>query len=137
MPAVPGAAGRRERAAGYGTTHAPNAPHGSREKGQFLDGHPKLGGRRRGSRNKLGEAFIAALYADWKEHGEKVIAEVRAARPAAYLKVVASLLPKQVEIKDDMFDDLTDEQLAFLIRYTRTALGLPQVDGEGTASPPH
>jgi hypothetical protein len=107
------------------------------EKGQFLDGHPKLGGRRRGSRNKLGEAFIAALYADWKEHGEKVIVEVRATRPVAYLKVVASLLPKQVEIKDDMFDDLTDEQLAFLIRYTRTALGLPQVDGEGTASPPH
>ena len=104
------------------------------EKGQFLDGHPKLGGRRRGSRNKLGEAFIADLYEDWKNHGTDVIVKVRDERPAAYLKVVASLLPKQLEIKDDMFADLTDEQLAFLSAYTRTALGLPQLDNDHTAS---
>jgi len=66
-----------------------------------------------------------------------VIVKVRDERPAAYLKVVASLLPKQLEIKEDMFGDLTDEQLAFLIAYTQNALGLPRIDEEGAASPSH
>ena len=71
-----------------------------------------LAGRPKGSRNKLGEAFLADLLADWEAHGPVVIAEVRADKPDVYLKVVASILPAQLNVKVSEIDELTDEQLA-------------------------
>lgn len=87
-------------------------------------------GKPKGSRNKLGEAFIQALHADFETHGESVIKAVREDKPAEYLKVVASLLPKQVEIREGAFDGVDDEQLAALVAAARSALG---VAGSGTA----
>jgi hypothetical protein len=55
-------------------------------------------GRPRGSRNKLGEAFIAALTEDFQLHGAEAIAECRTKFPGKYLHVVASLLPKEVDL---------------------------------------
>ena len=106
--------------------------------GRFARGHcGNMTGRPRGSRNKLGEVFITQLYTDWLEHGEAVIATVRMAKPDAYLKVVASLLPKQLEIKEGTFDGLTDEQLAALIAYARNALGFPEGDRAGASAATH
>jgi hypothetical protein len=45
--------------------------------------------------NKLGEDFLHDLYEDWQEHGRKALADTREQNPAAYLKIVASLLPKE------------------------------------------
>lgn len=92
-------------------------------------------GRQKGSRNKLGEAFIAALHADFQEHGVKAIETVRTERPHEYLKVVASLLPKQVEIKESAFDGLSDEELSALVVAARSALGVGEsgVGGTGDA----
>ena len=77
-------------------------------------GNPK--GRAPGSRNKLGEAFIEALYADFREHGAATIAKVREEKPDQYLKVVASLMPKDLNINVNPFDDWTDDELAAAIR---------------------
>ena len=55
-------------------------------------------GRAKGSRNKLSEHFVSTLSRDFEKHGEKVISEVRAEDPVAYLKVVASLVPKDVNL---------------------------------------
>ena len=52
-------------------------------------------GRPKGSRNKLSEEFVAD--ADWCEHGAAAIQTVRETRPDVYVKVVASLLPRQVQ----------------------------------------
>ena len=54
-------------------------------------------GRPKGSRNKLSEEFVTELYADWREHGSEAIKSVRETRPDVYVKVVASLLPRQIE----------------------------------------
>ena len=54
-------------------------------------------GRPKGSRNKLSEEFVAEVYADWCEHGALAIQTVRQTRPDVYVKVVASLLPRQVQ----------------------------------------
>ena len=89
-------------------------------------------GRPKGSRNKLGESFVSALQADFQEHGAQVIATVRAERPADYLKVVASLLPKQIEVKEGTFDGVSDEQLAALVAAARSALGAVEGSGSGT-----
>ena len=75
---------------------------------RFQPGNP---GRPRGSRNKLGEAFIAALAEDFEKHGLEVIERVRIEKPEAYIKVIASLLPKDLNLNVTKLDDLTDEQL--------------------------
>ena len=69
-------------------------------------------GRPKGSRNKLGEAFLADMLSDWELHGKATIETVRANKPDQYLKVVASILPKELNVRVNEFDDLTDEQLA-------------------------
>jgi hypothetical protein len=102
-------------------------------RGHFLPGQ---GGRRLGSRNKPGHAFIADLYADWIEHGIDAIDKVRVNKPEAYLKVVASLLPKQLEIRENAFDGLSDDQLAALIAYVDDAVGAAHEDESGASPPP-
>ena len=72
---------------------------------------PGQGGRRRGSRNRLGEDFLRALAEDFENHGAEVIERVRIEKPEAYLKVIASLLPKDLNLNVSKYDDLTDEQL--------------------------
>lgn len=93
----------------------------------FQPGNP---GRPKGSRNKLAEAFIADLVADWEQHGSEAIVQVREERPHEYLKVVASILPK--EIKIDRNDDMTDDQLRQRIRLLAEELGFALGVIEGT-----
>jgi Family of unknown function (DUF5681) len=101
-------------------------------RGQFEQGHvgnPQ--GRPRGSRNKLGECFLHELYADWIEHGKDAIRKVREEMPHVYLKVVASLLPKQLEIRENAFDGVSDDELDAIIAYARNAL---KVAGEDVSA---
>jgi hypothetical protein len=107
------------------------------ESGQFLPGHAGIGGRRKGSRNKLGEAFIADFYADWQQHGRQVIETCRINKPEAYLKVVASLLPKQLEVKEGLFDGVTDEQLEAMIAAAQDALDVSEANGDEAAPMAH
>ena len=83
-------------------------------------GNPK--GRPKGSRHRLSEAFVAALCEDFETHGAKVIRHVREKDPSTYVRVAASLLPK--EFKIEQTSDLTDEQLDARIRGLIDALGL-------------
>ena len=83
-------------------------------------------GRPKGSRNKLGEAFLADLYADWLEGGIDAIKRVRETQPAAYLRVIVSVLPKQLEIKNDPFDGISDDELSALIAEVRKSLGIAE-----------
>ena len=68
-------------------------------------------GRPKGARNKLGEAFLSDMLADWEQHGVKVIQTVRAEKPDVYLKTVASILPQEVNVRVEPFEDMTDDQL--------------------------
>jgi hypothetical protein len=92
-------------------------------------------GRPKGSRNKLSEAFTAALHADFVEHGATAITKVRDEDPAAYLRVIASVVPKQLEIKEGAFDGVDDEQLAAIVAAARSALGVGDGRREGTGDP--
>ncbi len=82
------------------------------------DGHG--GGRPKGSRNKLSEAVIRDLLADWEVAGPSAIQACRLEDPAAYVRIVASLIPKELKLKQDddeldkILDQLSDEQLALI-----------------------
>lgn len=75
-------------------------------------------GRPKGSRNKLGEGFLAALLADFEVHGPETIRLAREADPMGYVRVCASLLPRHVKVEDDgdRHDHMTDDELAARIR---------------------
>ena len=57
------------------------------------------GGRPKGARNKLGHAFITALQKDFEEHGETIIKVLRVESPVDYCRLVAGLVPKELEIE--------------------------------------
>jgi hypothetical protein len=98
------------------------------EKGRFIAGNSGNGGRPKGSRNKLGEAFIEALQASFEQHGPETIETVRTEKPDQYLKVIASLLPKDVNLTVSDERELTDEQLIERVR-TLTASIAPLLAG--------
>lgn len=92
-------------------------------------------GRPKGSRVKLGEAFLSDLMADWEGHGAAAIKEVRETRPADYVKVVAATLPKELNVKVSEIDDLTDDQLARQLASIVTQLARAGIDF-GDGAPP-
>jgi hypothetical protein len=55
--------------------------------------------------------MVASLYADWCEHGVAAIEKVRQERPADYLKIIASIIPKEVHVGERSFEDVGDEEL--------------------------
>jgi len=77
------------------------------DKGRFLTGN-NGGGRSKGSRNKLSEAFLSALDADFEQHGPDVITKVRIEKPDVYLKVVANLMPARLEAQLEAKIDVGD-----------------------------
>ncbi len=89
----------------------------------FEKGQKKIGGRGKGTRNRFSTKFVEALVADFEEHGEEAIRISRKERPHEYLKIVASLLPKEFEILDYRLTELDDEQLDAFIEYAKRELG--------------
>lgn len=98
----------------------------------FEVGNPGGPGRPKGSRHALSESFISALQADFRAHGEEAIRRTREEEPAAYVKVLASLLPKEVEIKRPL-EDLTDDELVNAIELIRASVAF-NPDGDGVRS---
>jgi hypothetical protein len=94
----------------------------------------------RGSRNKLSEEVICALLRDFRQHGQKAVARVRQTQPAAYLKVLALLVPREHKVEhSNLLKELSDEQLEAMIEYIETSLaaqaGAPPKMIEGMIEP--
>jgi Family of unknown function (DUF5681) len=86
-------------------------------RGQFKPGQSgNPPGRPKGARSKLSESFLKALADDFDSNGIEVIEKVRSSRPHEYLKIVAAVLPKQMQREDltprRKAEDLTDDELA-------------------------
>ena len=64
--------------------------------GRFLTGN-NGGGRKLGSRNKLATEFLDDLHAKWLKHGADVLERVIRDDPAAFLRTVAQILPKEID----------------------------------------
>lgn len=65
-------------------------------------------GRPKGTRHKLGAAFLEAMLEDFTAHGAETIIKVRDEKPDQYLKVVASILPKEIEAGEQLTTTLTE-----------------------------
>lgn len=101
---------------------------------QFQPGNKASPGRPKGARSRLQENFLAALADDFAEYGVQAIQTMRAEKPSEYIKTVASLMPKQLEL-DRPLQDLTDDDLAIGIHALQayiTANGLSEGTGAAT-----
>ncbi len=103
-------------------------------KGRFLPGNNASQGRPKGSRNKLGEQFIQDLYADWIENGAAAVAKVRDERPHDYLKVVASILPKELHVKESPLEEMSADDIRDALARI-AALRSVLIGQDGTATP--
>src|SRR5262245_26904392 len=74
-------------------------------------------------RQQLNGEFIAALLRDFRHGGPKAIERVRRTQPAAYLKILTLLCPREHKVEHrNLIKELTDEQLEAMIEYIKTAL---------------
>ena len=99
---------------------------------RFKPGNP---GRPKGSRNKLGEAFLEAMHEDFKANGVEAIIKVREEKPDQYLKVIASILPKELNVNVNDTDGMSDDELINRLRALdatiRPFLALAGASGDG------
>ena len=94
------------------TTNKHQVSDGQRVSGKFAPGHKKLGGRQKGTKNRytllrnriLDAIELAAGKAGWKDANE-YLASICKAEPINFLRIAASLLPKDLSIKSG-FDPL-------------------------------
>jgi hypothetical protein len=87
------------------------------EKGNSYSALGNGAGRPKGSRNKLCRRVLEDLLADWAEGGAAAIKMMRIERPAEYVRVMCSILPKELifdQGMSDFDDDALDELLAGL-----------------------
>lgn len=90
-------------------------------------GNPK--GRPKGSRSVFAETFVKDFMEDWNEYGTQAIKKVREEDTTNYVRVAASLIPKDFNINltneadlEKFLEQFTDEELADFVAGV-TALG--------------
>ena len=85
----------------------------------FEKGRPKTGGRAKGVKNRLSQAFLEALEKDFAEGGIEAIKIARIERPVEYAKMIAGLLPRELEITETQLMQIPDEELDAFIEFAR------------------
>lgn len=73
-------------------------------------------GRKKGSRNKLSEAFLRVLADDFEANGMAAIEQLRQSNPGQYANVIAKLMPKLMELSGP---DGSDIPLSGLVKILR------------------
>jgi hypothetical protein len=90
-------------------------------------------------RQQLNGEFIAALLRDFRQGGPKAIERVRRTQPAAYLKILALLMPRERKVEHrNLVASLTDEELEAAIEAIQKMLATQAENAkviEGTTAP--
>ena len=90
--------------------------------GRFLSGNIG-GGRPKGARSKLAETFLEDVLTEWESHGAVAISDMREKNPGDFVKMVASLLPKDVNLNlTDNLSELSDDEVLGQLRELTAAL---------------
>ena len=63
----------------------------------------------------MSEAFLSAVCQDFEAHGMEAIEAARVSDPIGYVRVIAGLLPKKIEVASTVAE-MTDEELQAIIR---------------------
>ena len=92
---------------------------------QFKPGHNIKGGRPKGSRNKLAQRVFDDIFRHWNEpaggdlcKGQAALELLYREKPGEYLKLTASVLPKEF-VFENAVTELDDEELDRMIEMLR------------------
>jgi hypothetical protein len=81
-------------------------------------------------RARFSSEFISALLRDFRQGGPAAIAKVRKYQPAAYMKICALLIPREMKIEHGQsLKEMSDEELEAAIGYVRAMLAACTGDG--------
>src|SRR5258708_5660506 len=105
-----------------------------RINGKFAPGYSgNPGGSLEATRRSFNKDFLLALAADFKQHGASAIAKVRKQQPAAYMKICALLVPREMKVEHSGgVKAMTDEQLEQAIEALQAMLEQQAKVIEGT-----
>ena len=78
--------------------------------GRFVQGGSARG-RMKGARNRLHGEFVVALQDHFAERGQAAIEIVFREKPVEYLKIIASVLPKEFILEDGRIEAMGDDEL--------------------------
>jgi hypothetical protein len=100
-----------------------NKEHGAPARVTLGAGNPAGGPVGSRHRQQLNGEFIAALLRDFRQGGPKAIERVRRTQPAAYLKILALLMPREHKVEHrNPVKDMTDEELEAAIEFIKKML---------------
>ncbi len=91
-------------------------------------------GRPEGSRNKLSALFYKDLLASWEEFGVDAMKATAISKPHEFIKIVASLMPKEFAIKSENVADMTDVDLEDAVEVLRAIAEKNRLDKENTST---
>ncbi len=79
-------------------------------------------GKPKGARHKLQEDFLRDVQEAWETRGSEAIKGMIAEKPADFVKMVAGLMPKDIQFNINDHSEMTDEQLAERVRHLAAQL---------------
>ena len=102
-----------------------------RINGRFAPGFSgNPGGSPEATRRAFNKRFLTDLARDWEQHGPEVFKRVRRESPAAYLKVCAMLVPREMQIEHSGgVKAMSDEALENAIEALERMLGAKVIEG--------
>jgi hypothetical protein len=75
------------------------------------------------TRRAFNKRFLLDLAEDWQQHGREVFKRVRRESPAAYMKICALLVPREMKVEhSSTIKQMSDEQIEQAIEYIQTML---------------
>jgi hypothetical protein len=95
-----------------------------RINGKFAPGWSgNPGGSLEATRRSFNRDFLLALAADFKKHGAAAIEKVRKQQPAAYMKICALLVPREMKLEHSGgVKAMTDEQIESAIEMIKAMI---------------
>ena len=105
---------------------------------QGVSGNPH--GNRHRTRHLLNQEFMQALLLHFRSHGKKAIEKVARNQPAVYVKILALLVPREMQIEHtNRIKQMTDEEIEQAIEAIEEMLARRSGEAvkviEGTAEP--
>jgi len=88
---------------------------------QGVSGNPH--GNRHRTRHLLNQEFMQALLLHFRQHGKKAIEKVARNQPAVYVKILALLVPREMQMEHtNRIKQMTDEEIEQAIEAIQTML---------------
>jgi len=87
----------------------------------------------RETQQRLADLFLHNLFTDWRKHGAATVRKVREEKPDQYVRVYVAVLPREFDVRESLFEDVTNDQLAATHAYVQDVLGIRASREDGKA----